>query len=111
MVLCLGLGPGCGLGPRNFRAIAHPAPIVRARAAGLGEDLPEEMVLPALIARLNDSDPVVRLAAHEELRKRTGQDFGYLPWGDAAERGQAISRWQAWWQQRRLALARLGQNP
>jgi hypothetical protein len=53
--------------------------------------------VPALLERLNDADPVVRLAAHEELRKRTGQDFGYRPWDDRAERAPAIARWQAWW--------------
>jgi hypothetical protein len=53
-------------------------------------------VLPALLTRLGDSDPVVRLAAHEELRKRTGQDFGYLPWASSDERSSAIARWRAW---------------
>jgi hypothetical protein len=52
--------------------------------------------VPALVGRLDDADPVVRLAAHEELRKRTGQDFGYLPWSSDAERSSAVAQWRAW---------------
>ena len=59
--------PGCGLGPRNFRKINHPAPLVRARAVGLGSGRPHAEVIPILVARLNDPDVVVRMAAHEEL--------------------------------------------
>jgi hypothetical protein len=36
------------------------------------------------------------MAAHEELRSRTGQDFGYVPWASPAERASAIDRWHAW---------------
>ena len=53
-------------------------------------------MIPTLVGRLGDADPVVRLAAYEELRKRTGRDFGYLPWGTAEERSRAIERWRAW---------------
>ena len=35
-----------------------------------------------LVGRLADNDPVVRLTAHEELRRRTGLDFGYVPWAN-----------------------------
>ncbi len=62
----------------------------------LGYGQPDSVVLPALLERLNDSDVVVRLAAHEELKQRTGRDFGYLPWGSGEERSKAISRWQSW---------------
>ena len=47
-------------------------------------------------AAWGDNDPVVRLAAHEELRRRTGQDFGYVPWASAEERTRAIDRWRGW---------------
>ncbi len=88
--------PGCAHGPRRFEKIENPAPMVRARAVGLGTRHPDAQVLPALIGRLADSDPVVRMAAHEELRKRTGNDFGYVPWGSPEERSAAIARWRAW---------------
>ena len=107
----LALGLGCSIAPRSFRGLSHPAPIVRARAAGLGAGLPEAVVIPALIDRLGDSDPVVRLTAFEELRRRTGQDFGYLPWGDLSERNHAIGHWRSWWQGRKVALARSPKNP
>ena len=48
-------GPGAGLRhchPRPSRS-KHPAPIVRRRAVGLGQDLPEGQVVPSLIGRLD----------------------------------------------------------
>jgi hypothetical protein len=107
--LCLGLafgGPGCGIAPRNFRSLNHPASVVRARSVGYGENLPESRVVPPLIERLNDPDPVVRMSAHEELRRRTGQDFGYVPWTPPAERAPSVERWRAWWSKRQAELAR-----
>jgi hypothetical protein len=96
VILLLGSGWGCGLGPRNFRKITHPAPLVRARAMSLGYGAPDSVVLPALLGRLNDPDAVVRLAAHEELKRRTGRDLGYLPWASEIERAGAIERWRSW---------------
>jgi hypothetical protein len=86
---------GCAHGPRNFRKVQSPAPLVRARAVGLGRRQADSQVMPALVERLSDSDPVVRLAAHEELRKRTGRDFGYVPWASPGERAGAIEQWRA----------------
>jgi hypothetical protein len=98
IVLAAAMAPswGCAHGPHRFGKIDSPAPLVRARAVGLGDRKPDAQVLPVLVTRLGDSDPVVRLAAHEELRKRTGQDFGYLPWASPEERSSAIGRWRAW---------------
>jgi hypothetical protein len=87
---------GCAHGPRRFGKIEHPAPLVRARAVGLALRQPDSQVLPALVERLGDEDPVVRLAAHEELRRRSGRDFGYVPWASPEERSSAIDRWRAW---------------
>ncbi len=87
---------GCAHGPRRFEKIENPAPLVRARAIGLGRRQPDSQVVPALVNRLGDTDPVVRLAAHEELRQRTGHDFGYVPWAAPQERASAINRWRAW---------------
>ena len=97
MVLVIVVAPflGCAHGPRNFRKVQSPAPLVRARAVGLGRRQADSRVMPALVDRLSDSDPVVRLAAHEELRKRTGRDFGYVPWASPEERAGAIEQWKA----------------
>ena len=87
---------GCGLGPRNFHKITHPAPLVRARAISLGYGQSDAVVIPALVERLNDPDVVVRMAANEELKKRTGRDLGFVPWASPEERASSIRRWQAW---------------
>ncbi len=99
LAAAMAVASGCAHGPRRFEKVESPAPVVRARAVGLGQRRPDHEVLPVLVARLGDTDPVVRLAAHEELRKRTGQDFGYLPWASPEERSSAIERWRAWMSQ------------
>ncbi len=87
---------GCGLVPRHFPKMKDPAPVVRARAIGRDDRQPNVHVVPALVGRLEDGDPVVRLAAHEELRRRTGRDFGFVPWGSPEDRAAAIKRWRDW---------------
>jgi hypothetical protein len=97
LVLILATSQGCGMAKaRNFRKIRHPAPMVRARALSLGDRKPGAEVVPALVGRLDDPDPVVRLAAHEELKQRTGRDFGYVPWDEGPERQAAVGRWRDW---------------
>lgn len=91
------VGIGCGITPRKFRKVNDPNAIVRARSVSLGGKLPTQRVVPALIDRLEDRDPVVRLAAYEELHKETGRSFGFVPWAGDADRAGAVSRWRAWW--------------
>jgi HEAT repeat protein len=105
------MGPGCSIAPKSFRNLAHTAPIVRARAVGLGDNLPEWQVVPPLIDHLDDPDSVVRLTAFEELRQRTGQDFGFIPWADAAQRAPAVARWRSWWNGRKATLAKSARIP
>ena len=95
-------GPGCSLAPKSFRDMIHPAPIVRARALGLDEKQPEWVAIPAMIERLNDPDPVVRMAANDGLKERTRRDFGFVPWTTSSdERAKAVARWKVWWEDRR----------
>ena len=107
----VGPAAGCSLAPKNFRKLNDPAPIVRARSVGLGGDLPQGRVIPALIDRLEDENSVVRLAAFEQLRKKTGRSFGFVPWGDDAERSRAVASWRSWWKDRQGGLARLAGKP
>lgn len=93
----LALMPGCSLAPKSFKGIRNPAPLVRARAIPLGRGLPDNTVVPSLLRSLDDDDQVVRLAAFSELKKRSGQDFGYVPYAEPAERAPAVARWRAWW--------------
>lgn len=98
-VVALGMS-GCSLAPKNFRDMLAPAPIVRARAVNLSDDQPEWVAVPALIDRLADSDPVVRMTANNALKKRTGRDFGFAEWGSPVERQAAVDRWRGWWDDR-----------
>ena len=93
----IAVGAGCSLAPKSFRDMVHTSPIVRARAVGLGDQQTAAVSVPAMIDRLDDSDCVVRMAANDGLKTRTGKDFGFVPWGGAEERAAASSRWKAWW--------------
>jgi hypothetical protein len=97
---------GCGVGPRTFRKIRHPAPLMRARAVGLSDRRTDQEAIPALVNRLDDTDPVVRMAAGSELKRRTGQDFGFVPWAPPEERTAAVGRWKSWLSERSLMSRR-----
>lgn len=98
---------GCSLAPKSFQGIRKPEPLVRARAIPLGRNLPEQKVVPGLIASLDDRDQVVRMAASEELKKRSGKDFGFVPYAEAEDRAPAVSRWQSWWDSHAKTLGKL----
>ncbi len=70
--------------------------MVRARTVGQSDRRTNATTVPMLVERLEDADPVVRLAAFEELRRRTGRDFGYVPWASVGERAAAVGRWRTW---------------
>jgi hypothetical protein len=73
--------------------------------------LADQQAIPALISKLDDSDAVVRLAAIEELRRRTGKDFGYAPWADDSERAPSVAAWRSWWQARQRRVYPSSQQP
>jgi HEAT repeat protein len=108
---------GCRTGVRDFAELNDPAPFVRARAAGLDESVGDARAIPALIEHLEDVDPVVRLSSHETLRQRTGQDFGFVPYGTPGDRAAAVARWRSWWAEQsaspsdRRRLPRAGNAP
>ncbi len=89
---------GCSIAPKSFVAANDPAPLVRARALGMGDGRSNSEVVPTLIGKLNDPDGVVRMTAIEELKRRTGQDLGYVPWAGQEDRTRSIAAWQSWWQ-------------
>jgi len=107
----LALSMGCAHTPKIARKMQQGAPLWRARSIGMASRAPDSQVLPALVGRLNDGDPVVRLAAHEELRRRTGQDFGFIPWAAAQERSPAVERWRAWMGADNLSTVQAIQSP
>jgi hypothetical protein len=105
---CLGSMSGCGLAPKSFAKMSDPAGLIRARSVGLAKTQPAQRAVPALIDRLEDHDPVVRLVAYEELKKETGKSFGYVPWSGDKDRAGAVERWRGWWKDQQASLAKLG---
>ncbi|HEV3122119.1 MAG TPA: hypothetical protein VGY53_09460 [Isosphaeraceae bacterium] len=77
----------------------------------MGDNLPDDVVIPALLDRLEDRDAVVRVSASESLKKRTGTDLGFVAWAEPAAREKAVQQWRAWWKQRQASLANSGRIP
>ena len=65
LVLTAGLAGGCTLAPRQFFDADDPAPLVRARALSLGDQLPDRLVIPKLLDRLEDPAPCAGAALRE----------------------------------------------
>ena len=59
----------------------------------------ERSHIPNLIARLQDSEPLVARAAHAALKSLSGKDFGPAPGASPAEQGRAVRAWKDWWDQ------------
>jgi hypothetical protein len=98
LLATIALMAGCRSTVRDFASLNDSAAFNRARAAGLDDEATDAVAIPALIAHLEDADAVVRLSSHEALRDRTGQDFGYIPYGTPGERAVAVARWRGWWE-------------
>jgi len=58
--------------------------------------LKSKAAVQALVARLSDSDAVVRKSAASRLKKLAGEDFGYRYSRSPGGQKNAITRWQAW---------------
>jgi len=52
-----------------------------------------------MLDALGDRDREIRVAAGDELRRVTREDFGYHPDRPKPERDAARERWQKWWEQ------------
>jgi hypothetical protein len=77
----------------------------------MGAGMSNAAVVPTLIAKLDDPDGVVRMTAIEELKRRTGQDLGYVPWGGPEDRARSVAAWRGWWRQQSGAAYASSQAP
>ena len=102
---------GCAHGPRDVRKVRSTTPLARARSVGWVSGQSDSQLMRTLVGRLADNDPVVRLTAHEELRKRTGLDFGYVPWANDEERALPMQRWRAWVEQGTVSQQPVARSP
>ena len=96
-----------GSPPRRFSTSTIPLRLSGARSVGLSQGLPESQVVPALLDRLEDKDPVVRLAAAEELKQGDGPQLRICALGERDGPGRAVARWRAWWKQRQQSFSRI----
>jgi hypothetical protein len=62
-----------------------------------------------MLDALSHKQPAIRKAAAEDLRRVTGEFFGYRPDASKREREQALQKWEQWWE--RTGKARFGSAP
>ena len=56
-------------------------------------------MVPDLIGLLTDADSEIGEAAHQALRRLTGEDFGPPAGAPEQERDAAAAKWDAWYRQ------------
>ncbi len=76
--------------------LRHPDPRIRAVASKEAVDRQCEGCVPLLIENLDHGDATVRFYSVIALRKLTGNEFGFLPYGAQGERDDAAKRWRDW---------------
>ncbi len=79
----------------------HRDPIVRSNAAVEAAEEKRLDLIPQLLKNLRHPNGEVRLFTGVAIRKLSGQDFNYKPYGTAEEQEEAISRYQDWWEKQR----------
>src|SRR6185503_7605573 len=84
------------LAPGGFRWQDDPPPPLAALELITLKGL-SQMPVPMLIDALDSEDAYQREVAGQELRLRTGQDFGYRPDLSPERRARVIAEWKKWW--------------
>jgi hypothetical protein len=85
------------------RDLRHPDPRIRAYATKQVAEAQRTDLLDPLIQNLSDPDPAVRMFSAVALRKLTGQDLDFRPYGTVSEREAGIDRWKRWLEESRRA--------
>jgi len=77
-------------------AIASDNPDKLIPAIKAGVVAHDKRIIPYLVQDLQSNDGAIRFYAIDGLRRLTGQDLGYVYYGDADQRKAACERWQRW---------------
>ena len=81
--------------------LSDQSEIVRYEAAAALMQIGDWSAVPVLIAFMDSDSRRLRYKAHEILRLKTKQDYGYDFNAEAASRNEAIQQWKSWWSDRR----------
>ena len=91
---------GCASENANLEGLQSESPIIRMRSCARLERGAGIEAVPELLAKLDDSDPAVRLVSHQALIKITGEDFGYRAWEAPLDRRESIEKYAKWWEEK-----------
>lgn len=76
--------------------LKHEDPRIRVHAAEQALAANRVDLVSLMVSNLRDRDGAVRLFTSAALKRLTGRDFGYKPYGTVIEREEAIAAWEAW---------------
>ena len=79
----------------------HKDPRVRVEALIQAQREGRVDLIDLLLENLGHNDGPVRMVSATALRRLTGEDFGFKPYGTPAEQVDAVGRWQCWWNRNR----------
>ena len=84
--------------------LSDPSEVVRYESAAALMQLGDWSAVPVLITFMESDSRRLRYKAHEILRLKTKQDFGYDFNADGSGRRESIEQWTSWWSGRRARL-------
>jgi hypothetical protein len=100
--------------PRALDLLAETAPqeqdpLLRVKEARILAQEGDHRGLALAVGLLKEATPpLIRDEAHQLLRERSGQEFGYDPFLGGEENAAAIERWRAWAEDQARAAAPAG---
>ena len=83
--------------PTALQGLSSEWAAVRLKSARRLFEYQDPASIPVLIEFLADPDILNRVTVFDALRRATGQTLEYNPRASEGKRGEAIERWNGWW--------------
>ena len=104
LVYVLGYIGGAAARKWVVAGLSDESEVVRYESAAALMQLGDWSAVPVLITFMDSDSRRLRYKAHEILRLKTKQDFGYDFNAETAGRADEVQQWKSWWSGRRDAL-------
>ena len=91
-----GAGAGGCNEPAGPRTVKSEDLNIKVQAIRIAADRKDLTAAPQLVKDLESDDPALRMYAIKGLQEMSGEDFGYVYYGDVEQRRPAVARWRQW---------------
>ena len=91
-----GAGAGGCNEPAGPRTVKSEDLNIKVQAIRIAADRKDLTAAPQLVKDLESDDPALRMYAIKGLQEMSGEDFGYVYYGEVEQRRPAVARWRQW---------------